>query len=195
MKISYQLILPLVALSTLSCTMIEGETQTSASFEEGVPGGEVTETTTITATVTGIDTEKRKLTFVTPEGNKFSSEAGPEVLNFEHIRVGDQLKSTLTEEVVIRMLKPGEKISDYSTLQAELTPIGAKPGVKTTESNQVVATVTDINTRKRKVRLQFADGKSKRYKVRPDIDLSKRSVGEKVLISVTETIAIKLEKP
>ena len=59
----------------------------------------------MTATVTGIDAASRKVTLVTPEGKKTTVKCGPEVINFDQIRVGDQLKVTVTERS--RCIWPG----------------------------------------------------------------------------------------
>ncbi|MEM1083325.1 MAG: hypothetical protein AAGI48_04335 [Verrucomicrobiota bacterium] len=195
MKTLHLLALPAIAFGSFSCTSIDGVSETSAIIEEGVPGGEFAETTTITATVTGIDASKRELTFVSPKGKKFRTVAGAEVLNFEQIKIGDQLKATLTDEVTVRMAKPEEQLSEYATFEAEMAKRNAKPGMQTVETSQAVATITDINTKRRKVKLTFSDGKSKRVKVRSDIDLSAIKVGDRVVIRVTETVAIGLEKP
>lgn len=180
---------------TPSCTTIDGESLTSANVTQGVPGGEFSETTRIKATVTQVDQSKRKLTFVTPKGKKFTSTVGEEVDNFDQIKVGDQLLAVLTNEVSIRIAKPGEKLSESSTLDAELAPRESKPGIKTVESSQIVAVVSKISTRKRRVTLALSDGKTKRVRVRSDIDLSKFKIGDRVVIRVVETVAIGLTKP
>lgn len=185
----------LSALSLLSCTTIDGEHTSTADFTEGVPGGTYSETTTITATVTGIDAAKRKLTFVTPKGKKFSSTAGEEVLNFDQIEVGDQLTATLTDEVVIRMAKPGEKLADSTELEADMAQAGDKPSMKTVESSQMIGTITRISPRRERVTLTFANGKTQRVKVREDIDLYEFKVGDRVVIQLTEIYAVGLKKP
>lgn len=195
MKLHHQLLLALSALSLLSCTGIDGEYTSSADFEEGVPGGKFSETTTITATVTGIDAEARKLTFVTPKGKKFTTTAGEGVMNFDQIELGDQLTATVTDEVVIRMAKPGEKLEDSNDFAADLSELGDKPRMKTVESSQIIATITDISTRRRKVTLALSDGDTQRVKVRPDVDLTQFKEGDQVVIQLTEIYAISLKKP
>lgn len=195
MKPSRFLVLPFAIMAATSCTTITGETDTAVNAELGVPGGEVVQTTRINATVTGIDSAKRKVTLVTRDGKKFTVKAGPEVVNFDQIRIGDQLKATYTEEIVIRMAKPGENVADESHVTADLAKVGAKPGVSTSDTVQYVGTVTAIDAKKRKATLQFADGSSRKFDVRPDVDLSQRRIGEKVVLRSTESMAIKLEKP
>ena len=101
MKAPRFLILPLTLLAMVSCTTITPETNTQAKFKQGVPGGTVVQTSTINATVTGIDAANHKVTLVTPEGKKFDVKTSPEAVNFKQVHVGDQFKATLTEEVVV----------------------------------------------------------------------------------------------
>ena len=76
-----------------------------------------------------------------------------------------------------------------------LAPVGAKPGAVVSDAHQVVATVTAIDIKKHEVTLSFTDGSSKTVAVRQDVNLSKHKVGEKVIISTTEVLAILVEKP
>ena len=100
------------------------------------------------------------------------------------------------KQIVVRMAKPGEKTyPDSGAGVIALAPVGAKPGLLTAETYQVTATVTGIDTRKQKVTLQIEDGTSRKFPVRKDVDLAKRKVGEKVVIEMTETFAILMEKP
>jgi Cu/Ag efflux protein CusF len=195
MKIKSLLLLPAILATFVSCTTIQAETDTQTKIKEGVPGGEVVQTTRITATVTAIDAAKRKITFVTPNDEKLVLKAGPEVANFDQIRIGDQLKVTLTEKVLVRMAKPGEKTADTGAGLIGLAPIGAKPGLLTAEVQQATGTVTKIDLKKHKVTLQFADGSTETVAVRKDVDLTKHQVGEKVVIEVSEAFAILIEKP
>ena len=99
MKPYYPLILSILVMSSFSCTSIEGETQTSADIQEGVPGGRVLDTSTLQATVTGIDSAKREIMLVSPSGKKLTTKVGSEVVNFDQIQIGDQLKVTLTDSL------------------------------------------------------------------------------------------------
>ena len=76
-----------------------------------------------------------------------------------------------------------------------LAPKGAKPGGIMAETTQVTAKVTAIDTEHRQATLQFDDGTTQTVAVRPDVDLSKRKVGDKVVIRTTEALAITVEKP
>jgi hypothetical protein len=187
--------LPVMAAVVASCTTITPESSSSANIKHGVPGGEFSRDSQIKATVTGIDHGKRRLTMVTPDSKKFQITAGPEVVNFDQIRIGDQLRVTLNEHLVIRMALPGEKVKEQGGAQIDLAKIGAKPGAAVTGSVQVVTTVTAIDAKKHKATLQFSDGSTETVSVRQDIDLAKHKIGEKVVIRYAERFAVKIEKP
>ena len=194
-------ILAIAALATApalltSCTQsVTGTTTTSTEVKPGVPGGKVTETKEVRATITAIDSATRRVTMVTPAGEKVTITAGPEVANFNQLRVGDQVTVVRIEQIATRMAKPGEVVVDDETIDLSVAPLGKKPGVSMTTTEQLVATVTRINTRTRRATLTFADGSTKTVRVRDDIDLSKHTVGDRVVIRVTDAYALKVESP
>ena len=195
MKPYHFLILPIAAMAASSCTSITGETETVVKVEEGVPGGEVTDTTTFKATVTGIDATKRKVTLVSKEGKKLTFTAGPEVRNFNQIEIGDQLTVSQTDKFIIRMAKPGEKIEDKAYGTADLPALGSKPSLRMSDTFQSSATITAIDSKRRKVTLLFVDGSTKKYPVRDDLNIAERKIGEKVVIRSNEVYEISLKKP
>jgi hypothetical protein len=172
-----------------------GTTNTTVAVAEGVPGGIFVNTVEVSARVTAIDTTKRKLTLLLPDGEKTTVKVGPEAVNFDQIRSGDLIKATLTEELVVYLDEEGASGPDGSAAVVALAPKGAKPGGVVAEAIQVTATVAAIDASNRTATLRFEDGHTKTFPVRADIDLSQRKVGDKVVFLVTEVIAISLEKP
>lgn len=142
-----------------------------------------------------LDPATRKITLVSANGIKKTVKAGPEVINFDQIRVGDQLKVEATQELVVHMAKPGEAADDGGVAVVALAPKGAKPGGVAAETAQVTATIIDISLSPRAATLRFDDGSIQTFPVRSDVDLSQRRVGEKVVFRVTETVAIVVRKP
>ena len=195
MKLAKLLILPAAILAAVSCTTIKPETSVSARITPGTPGGTAVRTSTVKATVTGIDTTTRKVKLTTPDGKKLTVKAGPEVVNFPQIRVGDHLQVTLTEHLLVRMAKPGEKTADGAAGMVALAPVGAKPGAVAAQTYQVTGTVTHIDQANRQATLRFADGSTTTVDVRQDVDMTKHKVGEKVVIRLTESLAIDMHKP
>ena len=194
------LILFLAALFTFTSYAIASSTTSSkqegtATYTKGVPGGVVVNTVDVNAKVTAVDTANRKVTLLRQDGYKFTVKAGPEAVNFDQIRVGDLVKATVTEEMVIHLDEEGASAPDGSASIVALAPKGAQPGGVMAETTRVTATVTAIDQTGRTATLQFEDGRTKTFPVRHDIDLSQRKVGEKVVFQFTEMIAISVEKP
>ncbi len=149
----------------------------------------------ITATVTAVDHAKRQATLVTPDGKKTSIKVGPEAINFNQVRVGDQVKATVAEQLVVFVREKGEARNDGQAGLIALAPKGAKPGVLMAETVEVTARVKSVDLKKRKATLEFPDGSTRTVSVRPDVKLSATDVGREVVIQATEAIALSVEKP
>lgn len=171
---------------------IAGRLAQGAAFVEGTAGGIFVETSEITAKVAAIDPASRKVTLVSDDGIKQVVQVGPEAINFDQIRVGDQLTVTATEQLAVEMSAPGD--TDGGAALVALAPRGAKPGGLVAEAVQVSGTITAIDADKRTATLGFEDGATRTFPVRSDVDLSQRKVGEKVTFRVTEMMALHVQK-
>ena len=196
LKWSVTTLTPAAVLALTSCSSTpKTEPTTTAVYQQGVPGGIVVETYKNSATVTGIDAANRKVTLVTPDGRKETFKAGPEVVNFDQIRVGDQVKATLAQQLVVYMAKDNPPAGEGEAALVALAPQGAKPGGLLANTVQVIAKVTAIDLKRHRATLRFPDGTTKTFAVRKDVDLTQRQVGEEVVIRATEALAISVEKP
>jgi hypothetical protein len=193
------LLLRLQLAAAVPLVPIEGrlspDRSSSVIYEPGTPGGVAVQTSELTATVAAIDQANRKLTLISPEGIKKTVKVSPEVVNFDQIRVGDQLKVLATQQLVIQMAKPGGSADDGGAALVALAPEGAKPGGVVAGTTQVTATVKAIDPQKHTATLQFEDGSTQTFPVRKDVDLTQRKVGEQVVFRLTEMVAIGVAKP
>jgi translation elongation factor P/translation initiation factor 5A len=189
-------LMPAVILTFTSCSSTpKGGTETTATAQEGVPGGTVVETYKTKATVIAIDAVSRKVTIETPDGKKSKITCGPEVANFNQIQVGDQVKATVTKKVAVSLLEPGATRSPGQSSTVALAPKGAKPGIVVAETVEATARVEALDLKKRKVTLRFPDGDAETFDVRKDVDMSQAHLGQEVLIRSTEAVAVRVEKP
>jgi len=184
-----------MTLTSCSTSSSIGETSTSASYEEGVPGGTYVETYTLEATVTAIDVADRKVTLTDANGKRETIQCGPEVVNFDQIELGDRVKVTMTSELVLAMADADNPPPDAAATQVSLAPVGDKPGGSVARTQQYTATVTAIDLKRHKATLLFPDDTTRTFDVRKDVDLSQREVGEKVAVRVSVGVAISVEKP
>lgn len=171
---------------------IAGRLSAGAAFVEGTAGGVFVETLEIAAKVAAVDAATRRVTLVSPEGIKQTVKVGPEAINFDRIRVGDQLTVTVTQELVVQLGEPGD--TDGAAALVALAPKGAKPGGLVAETVQVIGTITALDTAHHLVTLTFEDGSSRTLPVRGDVDLGLRKVGDKVVFLLTEMVALSVEK-
>jgi hypothetical protein len=184
-------LLPAAMLAFTSCSTPSGTGEVAAI--ETPDGAIIVETFTMTATVTAIDAAKRKVTLASPSGSKTTYKAGPEVVNFGQIQVGDQVKATVTEEAAI-FIGSGEPPSDIAGMGVALAPVGSKPAGEFVDTMQVTAKVTAVDARNHKVTLQFADGSTKQVKVGKKVDLTKVPVGTDLTVQISEGLAISVSK-
>jgi hypothetical protein len=155
----------------------------------------VVDTITATATVTAVDPAKRTVTLRNPDGTTSMYKVGKDVINFDQIKVGDQVKATLVESLAVAIRKPGEPPSAAESRTVALAPKGAKPGGIVVDTAELTATIRAIDPTKRTVTLMGPAGNERTLKVGPDIDLTKLQVGDNVVVRYTEALALLVEKP
>jgi hypothetical protein len=119
---------------------------------------------------------------------------GPEAVNFDQVEVGDLVTATVTEELVVALADPDAPLADAEAAGVSLAPVGAKPSGIVADTVRVTGTVTAIDPQARTATLRFADGSSRTFPVRPDVDLTRRKPGEQVVFQVTRRIALDVRK-
>jgi len=158
-------------------------------------GAALVETYTTTATVTAVDSQKRKVTLAGSDGRKSTYKADKQVVNFDQIKVGDQVNATFVEEMAVFLSRDQAPPSLAEGTVVALAPKGARPGIVMADTVEVAVTVQKVDVTQRQVTLGFADGSSKTVKVGKGVDLTKINRGDDVTAQVTEAVAINVEKP
>ncbi len=187
------------ALAVASCSSTSkappsAEATSSVVFVEGVPGGIYVQRVNAAADVVFVDKTERKVTFRTSDGKKTTVTAGPEVANFDQIRVGDRLRLAIAEELIVRI---ADSAAPYAPVEGSaaiiaLAPLGTKPALLVAEAVQYSAVVTALDHANHQATLRFPDGVSRTLPVRPDVDLARRRIGEQVSIRSTVAAAIEV---
>ncbi len=162
----------------------------SSSVQQGTPGGSTTDSTTITAVVEDIDHDKRELTLLLSDGSKQLYPLGPEVKNFDQIKVGDHVKAEVKNTVEVTLEKAGAASGDGVTGSFATAAPGEKPGVVATSSTQVTGKIVNMDKTGRTVTLELPNGTMARYPVRADVDMSKATFGDRVVMRNTEVRSI-----
>ena len=152
-------------------------------------------TSTVTATVQALDLEKRVVTLKGPKGNIFDVKVGPQAKNLKQVQVGDEVVITYYESVAYRLLKPGETpVPTTQTDVVETAKEGAKPAGVAGSQTTLTATIEALDLKAQTATLKGPDGKSVTVKAQDPKNLEAVKVGDEVVITYTEALAISVEK-
>jgi Cu/Ag efflux protein CusF len=156
------------------------------------PAIEKTAVAKITAIVEKIDYDKRLVTLKGPEGNLRTIKVGEEARNFSQVKVGDKVAIEFYESILVEVLKPGEAKpgSQAGSIVGRAKP-GEKPAGVAINTITVTATIDKIDKKAQTVTLKGPEGNKETVKVN---NLKKVKVGDNVVISYTEALAIAVEK-
>jgi hypothetical protein len=161
------------------------------SPEHGIDDVEVV---TVSAVVDGIDLEKHKVKLTLDDGKTKTYKIDKSAQNLDQVQVGDHVKFTCTEELMVTVNKAGETPSDAAGSVVAVAPKGAKPNVVMVETTAISGKILAIDTDKRKITYEDPDGKTKTVKVHKNVALSGLTVGESVDAVLTESVVLNVTK-
>jgi hypothetical protein len=183
----------------LTALVLATACQTGPKVETTVtekPGGLlVVQTIEHTAKVVAIDAINRKVTLQAHRGDPEVVKVGEGAVNFENIRVGDEVRAVVIEETAVNLVPGGAPESLGAATAVSLAPEGGRPGAVVADTIETTATVVGIDSHAHTVTLQFVDGRVREMNVGKNRDLSKVGLGDSVRIQFTEAIAISVTKP
>jgi Cu/Ag efflux protein CusF len=164
--------------------------------QSGTPGKAVTaRTLRITATVHAIDVPTRIVTLQHDMGGVETLKVGPAVKNLDRFAVGDTVVIDYEQGLALEFQPPGSEFVPPTEIdvgtrddRGQLSAGTAGAGMRST------VTVFKIDAAKRLVTLQGPGGNLYKVKAGPKIQLEKLKVGDKLLATYVEAVAITLEK-
>jgi len=190
----------LVAFTAAACATGQGTTTAPA---ESPPAAEAieglsfsaTQVDTITAIVEAIDYDTREVTLVDDMGDVVTLIAGEGVRNLNQVSVGDVLIAEHVENITVEVFKGdgrgAEQAEMFSAARAEE---GEMPGGVAIDSVVIVAVVKAINLDDNTFVLEGPDGRLQEYQAMNPDNLRLAEVGDIVAITMTESLAIAVEK-
>ena len=180
-------------LLACACTRLPPPTE-QTTVKQTSTGVEIVDTIELTAAVVGINYDTRQVVLKGPYGGEVSYRVDKSAVNFGEIKVGDQVKATVTEKLAVFLDKQKAPASAGVAASVNLAPEGAMPGGVVAATSEVTTTVTAVDVKSRKVTLRFVDGTTETVKVGKAVDLSKVSPGDSVTARLTESVAIAVVK-
>ena len=141
-----------VAISVLAaCTtpVEEKPLQTTGSaavaYAEGTPGGVISATEELVATVVSVDKKKRTFVVKDDAGNQRTVQAPAEMVNFDQLAVGDRIRAMVAVETVVYVQEPGKSEADAIAGVGGMAEPGQKPAAAAIEQVRITAKVVAVN--------------------------------------------------
>jgi hypothetical protein len=159
------------------------------------PGGAITVGATGSATVKAIDTANRTVTLQNADGDSVDIKCGKEVVNFDQIKVGDQVKAAAFARLVVAVGKPGSSDTTEATVIARAPKGSPTPGAIIARTEQVTAKVDAVDIDKQRVTLSGLDDQPQTVQVASDVDLSSVKPGDSVTLRLTRGLALWVARP
>ena len=162
----------------------------------GTPGKvEAKRTMRITATVYAIDPERRIVTLQNDLGGIETMKVGPDVKRLQDFAVGDTVVIDFDQGLVLEFQPAGtEFVPPTDVAVGERAGSGKAEVGARAMGVQGTVTVTAINAKKRVVSIQGPGGNVYKVKAGPGVKLDKLKVGDKLLATYVEAVAVKLVK-
>lgn len=190
--------LPIAALfSAVAFAATADEKAASASAEAVMdkPSFSASQSMTVSAVVTAIDHDTRVVTVRKPDGEDLTFTASEEVRNLPQVQVGDVLVAEYVESVSIEVMADDGLGTDAAEAVAMgRAEEGAMPGFAAMDSQIVIAKVEEINLELNTFKLKGPDGVVEEFVARNPDNLRRAEVGDLVVITTTEAVAITVER-
>jgi len=187
-KFKYISIMALSLATTVALAVDEDAMMDKPSFS-------ASQSMTISAVVEAIDHETRVVTVRKPDGEAVTFTASDEARNLDQVEVGDVLIAEYVESVSIDVIaNEGMEAGAADVAAVARTEKGEMPGLAAMGSTVVTATVEEINLELNTFKLKGPDGTINEYAARNPGNLKRAAVGDLVVITVTEALAITVEE-
>jgi Cu/Ag efflux protein CusF len=162
----------------------------------GTPGKATAKRTAkATATITAIDAAARTVTLKAKSGDTQTFKVGPEVKRFDEFAVGDAIEIEYEQGLALEFQPAGsENVPVTAIATGGRAEKDQAPGAVAAAGVRGTVTVAKIDAGNRLVSLQGPGGNVFQVKAGPKVQLEKLKVGDRILATYVEAVAIKLEK-
>ena len=151
-----------------------------------------TKSISATATIQAIDATVRAITLRDAAGNEETYSVGPQVKRFDELKVGDTVKMTYEESVVVQVHQAGEKAGATST--AAVTPgTGQLPSGTIRMQDTMTVTVKAMDFSVPSITVTTPDGRTVTRKVEDKKNLQGLKAGDQIDIIYTRALLTSIE--
>ena len=148
-----------------------------------------------TTNVVAIDHSTRMVTLKSTTGKEFTFRAGKHIENLAQVEVGDEVKFSHHQSFAVRVLKKGETGFAVGEGGVVIRAKNAeKPAGFAMREKTILATIESIDKNAKTATLKEEGGKTVTVTPREPKRLDQVKVGDRLEITHTEEIAVKVEK-
>lgn len=162
-----------------------------ASGQEPITKGK---TVSATETIQAIDTAARTITLRDQNGQEDIYTVGPAVKRFDEFKVGDSVKTTYIESVVLQVRPAGSTPGTTSTTGAVTPGGGALPSATVGVQDKMTVTVKSINPDLPSITVTTPDGRTVTRMVEDKKNLENVKVGDQIDITYTRAVLMSIER-
>ncbi|MDA0706916.1 MAG: hypothetical protein O2907_06915 [Proteobacteria bacterium] len=158
------------------------------------PSFAASQSASITAVVEAINHETRVVTVRKQDGEAVTFTVREEARNLGQVEVGDVLMVEYEETMTVEVIADdGMGTEEAEMLAMARAKEGDMPGFAAMDTRVVIASVENINVEANTFALKFPDGSVNEYTARDPDNLHRAIVGDLVVITFTEAIAVIVE--
>jgi len=159
------------------------------------PSMSTTQTVIVTAQVEAINHETREVTLLGPEGKSVSFVASEDARNLKQVEVGDIVVAEYVQTMSIEVFaNDGYEPNAGNLVVAGRSEEGEMPALTAIDATVVTATLEEINLENNTFKLKGPTGVIQEYEAMDPENLTKVLIGDLVVITYTEAVAISVEK-
>jgi hypothetical protein len=186
-----------VAFLIVACASSKPAEKPSMEVQSiGVPGAAAgTKSQKVTATVEAVDHQSRRLTLKDSDGKTETITVPPEVKRLDEISAGDNVEVEVKEGLLLEYQPPGSAaVEPTAAVSAGRTDSMQAPGAAAAAAVQSTVTIIAIDLDHCLVQFQGPDGNKYLVKAGPKISIEKLKVGDRLLATYIQTVAISIDK-
>jgi hypothetical protein len=184
-----------VAAAALPLAAGAQQSPTTSTAVATAPGKAViAQTTKASAVIVGLDATNRIVTLKTAKGRIFEVVCGPEVKNFDQLKVGQKVHAEYTEALSLELKKSSGKAASASAKAASAAAEpGQQPGGAAGRQVTVLADVVAVDHKTHLVSLRGPQGNVHDIQVNDPEQLKNIKKGDQVEVVYTEAVAVMVD--
>lgn len=180
-----------VGIVITSAFALPAAAQTGSVVTSSAPGkGAIAETVKVQATIAAIDKKTREVKLKGAQGDELTVTAGPEVKNFDNMKVGDLVTVEYLRALALELKKGGGLVVQRTEQSggAAAKP-GEKPAGAVGRQVKVVADVVDVDPAKQMIKLKGPQRTVDLHVADPE-QFKRVAKGDQVEATFTEAVAV-----